>query len=112
MVMKTNNNKLLEMKAEIFQAIGHPVRLAIVQLLGSGEMCVCDIAQNVGTERSNCSRHLSVMLKAGVLAVRKEGLKMIYSLKAPCVLNFLSCVDSVLRFRVNETAELMEQIGS
>ena len=109
--MKGNTDRLLEMKAEIIQAVAHPIRLAVVELLTEGEMCVCDIAEQVGTERSNCSRHLSVMLRAGVLDVRKEGLKMIYSLKTPCIKNFLSCVENVLRSRISENIGLMEEIG-
>ena len=102
--MKDADKQLLAMKAEVLQAMGHPIRLAIVELLRDGEMCVCDIAEQVGAERSNVSRHLSVLLKAGVLGVRKDGLRMIYALQTPCVLNFLSCVNDVLRQRLEQSS--------
>jgi ArsR family transcriptional regulator len=108
--MTSDNRRLQELKAEVFQAIGHPVRVAIIELLGSGELCVCEIAERVGTERSNCSRHLAVMLRAGVLEVRKDGLRMFYSLKTPCVKNFMTCVSNVLRSRFSESLELMEHM--
>ena len=110
--MNDINDKLLEMKAEVFHAIGHPVRLKIVELLGPGELCVCDIAEQIGVERSNCSKHLSVMLRAGILDVRKDGLKMIYSLKAPCIATFMSCVESLLLSRLSEKMEMIEQLQS
>ena len=99
--MDPEDGKLLELKAEVLQAIGHPIRLAIVEALSDEELCVCDIVRKVGAKRSNVSRHLSVMLCAGVLTVRKDGLKMIYELKAPCLLRFLSCVENVVRSRID-----------
>ena len=50
---------LFEKQAEIAKAIAHPLRIAILDFLKDGEQCVCDIAEHVGSERSNVSRHLS-----------------------------------------------------
>ena len=57
--------RLYELQAEVIQAAGHPIRLAILEFLQDGERCVCDIAAAVGAGRSNVSRHLAVLLKAG-----------------------------------------------
>ena len=108
--MDATSKKLYAMKAEIVQAAGHPIRLAIIDFLEDGEQCVCDIAEHVGAQRSNVSRHLSVMLKAGVVDCRKEGLKMIYSLKTPCILNFLSCVTEVLREQPKSNAAVLRRL--
>jgi ArsR family transcriptional regulator len=108
--MDATSKKLYAMKAEIVQAAGHPIRLAIIDFLEDGEQCVCDIAEHVGAQRSNVSRHLSVMLKAGVVDCRKEGLKMIYSLKTPCILNFLSCVTEVLREQAKSNAAVLRRL--
>ena len=101
--MNDEAKRLCEMKAEIIAAVAHPIRLGIVEVLSDGEQCVCDIARCVGARRSNVSRHLGVMLRAGVLECRKDGLKAIYSLRTPCILKFLSCVTDVLREQL-ETA--------
>ncbi len=88
--MLTKHQQLLfEKQAEIAQAIGHPLRLAIIDFLKDGPQCVCDIAEHIGAERSNVSRHLSVMVAAGVLEHRKQGLKVIYWLKCPCIVGIL-----------------------
>ena len=102
--------KLYEMKAGIIVALGHPIRLAIIDVLKEGEQCVCDIAEHIGAQRSNVSRHLAVMLKAGIVNHRKEGLKMIYSLRTPCVLNFLSCVSDVLREQMEQDSAILKQL--
>jgi len=98
------------MQADIAKAIAHPVRVAIVDCLKEGEQCVCDIAEYVDSERSNVSRHLSVMVAAGVLEYRKEGLKVIYKLKAPCILEFFSCVTSILKQQAKENQKLLKSL--
>ena len=108
--MKNETKKLYEMKAEVIQAIAHPIRLAIVDYLADGEQCVCDIAEHVGAQRSNVSRHLAVMLKAGVLDCRKDGLRVIYNLRTPCVSGFLTCVSNVLREHVRSQNELLQNV--
>ncbi len=106
--MLTKKKQLLfEKQAEIAKAIAHPLRIAVVNFLKDGEQCVCDIAQHVGSERSNVSRHLSVMLNAGLLEYRKEGLKVIYGLKTPCILDFFSCVSGVLKQQAKDNERLL-----
>jgi len=99
---------LFQKQAEIAQAIAHPLRIAIIDFLKDGEQCVCDIAKYISSERSNVSRHLSVMVKAGVLEYRKEGLKVIYRLKCVCILDFFSCVTAVLRQQAKENEKLLK----
>ncbi len=101
---------LFEKQAEIAKAIAHPLRIAIIDFLKDGEQCVCDIAEYIGSERSNVSRHLSVMVKAGVLEYRKEGLKVIYRLKCPCILDFFSCMRRVLKQQVKENEKLLKAL--
>ena len=108
--MDATSRKLYQMKAEVIQAAWHPIRLAVIDFLKDGEQCVCDIAAHVGAQRSNVSRHLSVMLKAGIVDCRKDGLKVIYSLKTPCILNFLACVTDVLRDQVRANSAVLRRL--
>jgi len=101
---------LFQKQAEVAKAIAHPLRIAIIDFLKDGEQCVCDIAEHIGSERSNVSRHLSLMVNAGVLEYHKEGLKVIYRLKCPCILDFFSCVTSVLRQQAKESEKLLKAI--
>lgn len=101
---------LYEKQAEIVKAIAHPLRIAVIDFLQKGPQCVCDIAVAVGSERSNVSRHLSVMVSAGILESRKDGLKVIYKLKTPCILNFFSCVTKCLQQRAKEQQALLKAV--
>lgn len=109
--MDADTKKFYELKAEIIQAAAHPIRLAIIDFLVDGEQCVCDIADHVEAQRSNVSRHLSVMLKAGVVESRKDGLKMMYSLKIPCIFRFLGCVEEALKEKMESQAKLLRKLG-
>jgi ArsR family transcriptional regulator len=109
--MDADTKKLYELKAEIIQAAAHPIRLAIIDFLVDGEQCVCDIVDYVDAQRSNVSRHLSVMLKAGVVESRKDGLKMMYSLKTPCIVKFLGCVEETLKERMKTQTAFFQRIG-
>jgi len=98
---------LFEKQARIAQAIGHSLRLEIIDFLKHGPQCVCDIAEHIGAERSNVSRHLSVMVNAGVLECHKAGLKVIYNLKCTCILDFFTCISGVIKNEAKESSRLL-----
>jgi len=101
---------LFQKQAEIAKAIAHPLRIAIIDFLKDGEQCVCDIAEFIGSERSNVSRHLSLMVNAGVLEYRKDGLKVIYKLKTPCIIDFFSCTTTCLKQQLKDTEKLLKAL--
>ena len=107
MISKTQK-QLFERQSQIAKSIAHPVRIAILDFLNGGEQCVCDIAEYVGSERSNVSRHLSVMVQANVLEFRKDGLKVIYKVKTPCALRFLACLKECLKEQMKQEQKLLE----
>ena len=108
--MDRETQKLYKLKADVIAAAGHPIRLAVIDFLKDGEQCVCDISEYVGAKRSNVSRHLGVLLKAGVVSQRKDGLKMMYALRTPCVLNFMKCVEGVLRENAREASQVLASL--
>ncbi|MBI3989826.1 MAG: helix-turn-helix transcriptional regulator [candidate division NC10 bacterium] len=83
----------LEQKAEFLKALAQPTRLKILDLLKDGERCVCDIFPAIGEQQSNVSRHLQLMKRAGVLASRKDGLRVLYRIKDGKITRLLEDVD-------------------
>jgi ArsR family transcriptional regulator len=110
-MLSKEKQALFEKQAEIVKALAHPLRLAVVEFLKDGEQCVCDIAEHVGSEQSNLSKHLAVMSAAGLLGQRKQGLKVYYSAKCPCVHKFTSCVMGVVKEQVMEAGHLAKAMG-
>ncbi len=95
----TPAHKQMTARAEIFKALGHPARLAMVQALGDGEQCVCDLQAVVGSDMSTVSKHLTVLRHAGLVDAEKRGKQVFYSLRLTCTLGFLHCVDDALKER-------------
>jgi len=78
-----------EPRSAILSALGQETRIAILEFLRDGECCVCEIFPAIGHEQSNVSRHLNLMLSAGLLTRRKEGPKIFYAVRTPEVLELL-----------------------
>jgi ArsR family transcriptional regulator len=81
----------------IFRACSDRTRLRILNLLRTGELCVCDLVDTLRIPQPKASRHLAYLRKAGLVRVRKEGLWAYYSL-APAGSSFhakiLECLSS------------------
>jgi ArsR family transcriptional regulator len=109
--MATRTNQMMfEKQAKIVKALAHPIRIAVVNYLRDGPMCVCDIAKHVRSERSNVSRHLSVMTSAEILDNYKDGLKVMYKLKRPCILEFFSCIKRCIIEQARDDQKLLKSL--
>jgi len=97
-----------ENRARIIKAMSHPTRLFMVDELSRGERCVCELTEMIGDDISTISKHLSILKNAGIVADEKRGTKVFYSLRVPCALDFLSCVEAVLKSNAGEQAAPVE----
>jgi DNA-binding transcriptional ArsR family regulator len=70
-------------KSEVFQALAHPTRIAIVEALRDGELPAGRLIEKLGLEQANASQHLSVLRSKQIVANRKEGNQVFYSLRNP-----------------------------
>ena len=66
--------------AEALKLIAEENRLKILCMLKCGELCVCEIWQGLGISQNLVSHHLKVLKEAGFIDVKRNGLKMIYSI--------------------------------
>ena len=94
--MPAASKQLLAARADVFKALGHPTRLAIVDMLCAGELCVCEINEQIDADMSTVSRHLSVLRNVGILSSEKRGNQVFYRLECPCITTFYGCVESVI----------------
>ncbi len=105
-------DKLNRLKADILKALGHPTRISIVEYLRHGERCVCEIFPALRMEQSNVSQHLAVLKKSGVLESRKDGLRVIYRISSPEVLEILDLLQETIVRRARDNAAMLGQIGA
>ncbi|MEI8355548.1 MAG: metalloregulator ArsR/SmtB family transcription factor [Deltaproteobacteria bacterium] len=97
-------------KADILKALAQPTRLKIIDFLRNGEKCVCEIFPAIAEEQSNTSRHLNLMLASGILARRKEGVKIFYSIKYQEVLEMVELAGRIVRHEIIGRQLLLEAV--
>ena len=106
--MTEKEKALIEAKANILKALGHPTRLWMAEQLAKGEKCVCELAENVDADFSTISKHLTVLKQAGVVIDEKRGKQIYYRLKVPCVLNLMPCIEEVIQATAQTYIALMK----
>lgn len=74
-------DQLRQFKANIFQALAHPTRIAIVEMLRDGEIPVSRIFEHIAVDQANISQHLAVLRSKRVVVSRKEGSQVFYSIR-------------------------------
>jgi DNA-binding transcriptional ArsR family regulator len=99
------SDEALELVAARFRSLGDPVRLKILRLLEGGEMSVGSLVSQLGTSQANVSRHLKVLLAAGVLARRVQGTSAFYHMSDPVILKLCATVCSSLEDSLRAQAE-------
>ena len=99
---------LRRFKAEVFQVLGHPTRIHIVEVLRSGELPVSSILEQVGVEAANLSQHLSVLRSKRLVLNRKEGSQVLYSLRDPMLTEVLDTMKRYFQTHLEESMAILK----
>jgi ArsR family transcriptional regulator len=88
---------LFQNEAEILNAMSHPARLEILELLRDGESCVCHIQAMLDQRQAYISQQLNILRQAGLITSRKEGLRVYYQISDPDLFRLLDQVKVILQ---------------
>jgi len=102
---------LAELIAARLRVIGDPTRIRILDLLRDEELTVGEVTERLGTSQQNASKHLGVLLQAGILARRKQGNSSIYSIADRGVYELCEQVCGGLQLQLAELTALVEGTG-
>jgi DNA-binding transcriptional ArsR family regulator len=96
--MGSTGPKLLDREAlreasEYLRALGHPVRIRMVQMLLDGEYTVGGLARACQIPSHMASGHLRLMQRCGFLTCRREGRRRYYQVVDPCLRNLMGCIE-------------------
>jgi ArsR family transcriptional regulator len=94
--MTVEETKRYELRAHMFKALAHPMRIFMLEKLKDRPWCVCELAVEVGIDKSVASKHLSQLKDAGLVDDEKRGTLVEYHLTAPCVLNLAACAEAAV----------------
>jgi DNA-binding transcriptional ArsR family regulator len=99
---------LAELIAQRMRVIGDPMRIRILDLLREGELRVAAITDALGTSQQNASKHLGVLLQAGIVARRKDGTSAQYRIADEGVFALCEQVCGGLQAQITELNALMD----
>jgi ArsR family transcriptional regulator len=103
-------NALRTFKASIFQALAHPARIAIVEVLRHKELPAGAIQERLGIEQANLSQHLAVLRSRQIIANRREGNQVFYSLRDPVLIEVLDILRRYFEANLTEAIEMLGEV--
>ena len=105
------SDSLRRFKADFFQALSHPTRIAIVELLRDGPLPAGKLIEKLGIEQANASQHLAVLRpKQIVLNRKREGNQVFYSLRHPILTEVLDLMRRYFQAHIRGTLAEMGEI--
>jgi DNA-binding transcriptional ArsR family regulator len=107
---ESHKEELRRFKAEIFQALAHPTRIAIVELLRNGEMSAGNLIERLGLEQANASQHLAVLRSKQIVVNRKEGNQVFYSLRDPVLVEVLDILKRYFYSQLSQTMGMLKEL--
>jgi ArsR family transcriptional regulator len=102
-------DSLRQFKAEIFQALAHPTRIAILDMLREGELAVGTFVERLELEQANLSQHLAVLRARQIVQTRKTGNQVFYTVRDPLIWKMLDLMQRYFQKQVGESMAILEQ---
>jgi len=96
---------VVQQVAAYFSILSEPMRLRILNLLQDGEKCVQDLVEATATSQANVSKHLKVMMQAGILSRRAEGTSAYYSVADDLSFELCTLVCDRIATRIEQQAQ-------
>lgn len=86
----------LDLQSNLFKALAHPVRLAILNALRDGEQCVCHLEAHLGLRQAYLSQQLSVLRAEGLVELRRDGWNRYYRVVNPDIFRLIDAAQALL----------------
>ena len=99
---------VVELVARRFRILGEPMRIRILERLRDDGATVQQLVELLGASQQNVSKHLNILLDAGIVTRRKEGTTAVYAIADPGV--YLLC-ESVCGSLQKQFADLANLVG-
>jgi ArsR family transcriptional regulator len=103
-------DSLRRFKADIFQALAHPTRIAIIELLEGGELSAGELMEKLGMEQANISQHLAVLRAKQLVVNRKVGNQVFYAVRDPIIIKVLALMRRYFQKHLKEALELLSEM--
>ena len=102
-----DSDRVRRLKAELFKALGHPLRIHILELLRGGPMSVTSIQAAVGAPASSVSQLLAVLRARNIVETERRGTTILYRVADAELFELLDAARRVLNAHLSGTADLL-----
>ena len=102
--------KVSEFKAGFFKALAHPLRIQILDELRKGEVAVNDLCARLDVEQSNLSQQLAILRNRNILATRKKGQNVYYSVRDPILFDLLDAAKKIFNNHLINVKDLLSRL--
>ena len=99
---------LVDLIAARFRVLAEPMRIKLLDRLRDGDATVTELQEALGASQQNLSKHLGVLLNAGMVARTKQGTSSLYSIADPGVFELCDQVCGGLRRQVSELDAILQ----
>ncbi len=103
-------DNLRRFKADIFQALAHPTRIAILEFLSSGELSAGELIEKLGMEQANVSQHLAILRAKQIVLNRKAGNQVFYSVRDPLIIEVLALMRRYFQAHLKEAMGMLDEM--
>jgi ArsR family transcriptional regulator len=97
-------------KANIFRALSHPTRIAILELLRDREISARAIQEKLGLEQANLSQHLAILRSHQIVVNRKDGNQVFYSIRNPVMVQVLDIMRRYIQGSLADAVQMLEEV--
>jgi DNA-binding transcriptional ArsR family regulator len=105
------HSSLRTFKAQVFQALASPTRIAVVDALRDGELSAGALLSQLGVEQANLSQHLAVLRAKHIVTSRKTGNQVYYALRDPVLIQVLDLLKQYVSAHLNDTLTMLGELG-
>jgi DNA-binding transcriptional ArsR family regulator len=100
---------LVDLVAQRFRVLGEPMRIKLLDRLREGDATVGELQEALGASQQNVSKHLGILLAAGMVARTKQGNHSRYSISDPSVFELCDQVCGGVRRQLHELEEILNR---
>jgi len=103
-------DELVELIARRFRVIGEPMRIRLLNHLRTAELSVTQLVEATGASQQNVSKHLGVLLEAGIVARRKDRNQSIYRIADDTVFRLCDDVCGSIQRQLEELGTILQEV--
>ncbi len=97
-------------KANIFRALSHPTRIAILEVLRDRELSARTIQEKLGLEQANLSQHLAILRSYQIVVNRKDGNQVFYSIRNPVIVQVLDIMRQYIQGSLADAVQMLGEV--